>query len=196
VRVTGPLLTAPLRALTLSPPSIPLSHPPPLNTLAMYIPHAALKTDDHPRSLHTRVATCLPASYSLSLRAHTHPHAHIHTHKLTHSFFFLLPTANHPLSSMPLTLVPFILLRESHLPFYFVTLVTLRFYYNICWRVVHTRDIIIVRYTMYICTRVCPAMSIQLLYYNTRQPRIGGESCSLPKTLLRFVEYNYDINQV
>jgi len=56
-------------------------------------------------------------------RAHTHPHSHIQTHKLTHSFFFLLPTANHPLGSMPLTLVSFILLRESHLPFYFVTLV-------------------------------------------------------------------------
>jgi hypothetical protein len=94
VRVTGPLLTTPLRALTLSPPSIPLSHPPPLNTLARYIPHAALKTDDHPRSLHTRVSTCLPASYSLSLRAHTHTYTRAHTY--THAFLLLFTTLRQP----------------------------------------------------------------------------------------------------
>jgi len=111
--------------------------------------YTALKTDDHPRSLHTRVSTCLPASYSLSLRAHTHPHSHIHTHKLTHSFFFLLPTADHLLSSMPLTLVPFILLRESHLPFYFVTLVILYIHYDFTIIFVGVLYTIVALYTQY-----------------------------------------------
>jgi hypothetical protein len=60
-----------------------------LYTLTPYIPHTALKTDDQPRTLHTRATTCLLASYSLFL--HTRTYTYTHTH--THSFFFLLPSA-------------------------------------------------------------------------------------------------------
>lgn len=83
VRVAEPLLTTPLHAQTLHCRRYTLVTPAItaiLYALTPYIPHAALKTDDQPRTLHTRATTCLLASYSLSL----------HTHTYTHTYTFLL----------------------------------------------------------------------------------------------------------
>lgn len=102
VRVAGPLLTTPLHCSTFSLSSIPLSHPPPPLLLlgSYYIPHADLKTDDHPPDSTTHVIY-LSACRVLIITTQIHTHISTHTFisfsfyhsravsfiRLTHSYF-------------------------------------------------------------------------------------------------------------